>query len=1248
MKAVDPLQLMTLEIVRRCLADAGLENATEVHERTSVILGASGGIGDVGAQYAIRAEMPRFLGSLPPQAAERLPQWTEDSFPGILLNVAAGRAANRFNFGGVNYTTDAACASSLAAIYQAVLELESHRSDVVVAGGVDTVQGPFSYLCFSKTHALSPHGRGRAFDAGADGIVISEGIAVVALKRLADAERDGDRIYAVIKGVGGSSDGRAKSMTAPHPEGQIRALTRAYEMAGYSPTSVGLFEAHGTGTVAGDTAELETVSRLLAQFKASPNDHAIGSIKALIGHTKAAAGIAGIIKAALACHRKVLPPHADIDVPNQKLAAADSALYVPVEAQPWFARPGKPRRAGVSAFGFGGTNFHVTLEEHDPGPVAEDDVASRQSWPRELLIWRGVDRAALAAAVRQTADQLAAGAEPLLRDLAYTLAQKAPQSGVTAALVVGANEKVADRIAALAGHLERPEAPLPPGSFFSGAPLLAGGGKLALIFPGQGAQYVGMMRELAILFPELRTVVEKADATLSARMSEKGLPGGDLSRAIFGRALYDDAARTAATQRLTRTDIAQPALGAIEAGLLEVFKRLGVRADMTAGHSYGEFVALYAAGVMTLEELFIVSEARGRFMIEAAAGGDLGTMAAVRADRGAVEGAVKGAAEVWVANHNAPTQTVLSGTKAGIAAAAARLEEAGLACQLLQVGAAFHSPIVAPAADPLAALIRTLPLQSPAFAVYSNETAKTYPTDVDGLREVLSQHLVSPVQFVAEIEAMYADGARVFLSVGPKGAQASMIRQILEGKPHRAVVCDDGEGGIGGLLQSVGALLAEGAELDLGLLWRGRDCRLLGDALAASPRGEAPAPHMWLLNGGGARPYGTPPLPVITIEDAAAMQQFPAAAHQKEVTQANRLRGVDPRRAPAIGRRPVREEKKIMTGDEPAGDREAALVEFQTTMQRFLETQENIMLAYFGGERPARGARPVLQPLARTTTAPVAPRPAPGPLGGLRPQVNGVVTAAPAPLAAAAARPAAAPTSIQKSGPAPHVNGAVNGTAPANGAGPNGASVFDRAALTDQLISLVEDRTGYPRDMLGMDQNLEADLGIDSIKRVEIVGALLKWLPAAVQPKTADLGEKLNAQKTLNGILELLWSKIASEGGGPARPFDLTGADAPAARACARPPRFLLVAHAEELPQPVPMALPAGTYMITDDGAGLAPALAELIAAAGGKPNIIKAGTSVEFSSRRRHRRLHSSRAFRRAANRAWRSPRLAHRRSGQ
>ncbi|MBT8132444.1 MAG: nitronate monooxygenase, partial [Gammaproteobacteria bacterium] len=219
-KAVDPLQLMTLEVLSQTMDDAGYGSREYDTERVSIILGASGGAGDVGAQYAVRSELPRFTGELLPDAAKRLPEWTEDSFAGILLNVAAGRAANRFDFGGLNFTVDAACASSLAAVHQGVVELEDGRSDMVVVGGVDTVQGPFGYLCFSQTQALSPRGKCSTFDAEGDGIVISEGIAMLCMKRLADAERDGDRIYAVIKGIGGSSDGRARSMTAPHPDGQ--------------------------------------------------------------------------------------------------------------------------------------------------------------------------------------------------------------------------------------------------------------------------------------------------------------------------------------------------------------------------------------------------------------------------------------------------------------------------------------------------------------------------------------------------------------------------------------------------------------------------------------------------------------------------------------------------------------------------------------------------------------------------------------------------------------------------------------------------------------------------------------------------------------------------------------------------------------------------------------------------------------------------------------------------------------------
>ena len=250
-ESVDPMQLMGLEVARRTLIDSGYHDKPFDRERASVIIGASGGAGDFGMQYGLRSELPRFTGELPAEVAARLPEWTEDSFAGILPNVAAGRIANRLNFGGINLTTDAACASSLAAVYQGVTELAAGRSDFVIAGGIDTVQGPFGYLCFSKTQALSPRGRCSTFDTGGDGIVISEGIAMVALKRLADAERDGDRIYAVIKGVGASSDGSSKGMTAPLPAGQLRAMRRAYAMAGFGPATVPVPCASKRPTVAG-------------------------------------------------------------------------------------------------------------------------------------------------------------------------------------------------------------------------------------------------------------------------------------------------------------------------------------------------------------------------------------------------------------------------------------------------------------------------------------------------------------------------------------------------------------------------------------------------------------------------------------------------------------------------------------------------------------------------------------------------------------------------------------------------------------------------------------------------------------------------------------------------------------------------------------------------------------------------------------------------------------------------------------
>src|SRR5439155_7729591 len=281
--AIEPVQLLALEVAGRALADAGYAERSFDRARASTVFGAEAGT-DLGSAYLFRSLFAAYFGSLAPELDENLPALTEDSFPGVLANVIAGRIANRLDLGGVNYTVDAACASSLAALDASCKELQSGGSDLVLCGGADLHNGIHDYLMFTSVHALSPTGRCRTFDASADGIALGEGVACVVLKRLADAERDGDRIYAVVKGVAGSSDGRSLGLTAPRPEGQRRALERAYAMAGIAPSEVGLIEAHGTGTVIGDRTELATLTELFAG--AAPASCALGSVKSQIGHTK--------------------------------------------------------------------------------------------------------------------------------------------------------------------------------------------------------------------------------------------------------------------------------------------------------------------------------------------------------------------------------------------------------------------------------------------------------------------------------------------------------------------------------------------------------------------------------------------------------------------------------------------------------------------------------------------------------------------------------------------------------------------------------------------------------------------------------------------------------------------------------------------------------------------------------------------------------------------------------------------------
>jgi len=1194
-EAIDPMQLMGLEVAHRTLVDAGYHAKPFDRERASVIIGASGGIGDVGMQYGLRSELPRFIGDLPNDVAERLPEWTEDSFAGILPNVAAGRIANRLNFGGMNLTTDAACASSLAAVYQAVTELVAKRSDFVIAGGLDTVQGPFGYLCFSKTQALSPRGQCSTFDVTGDGIVISEGIAMLALKRLADAQRDGDRIYAVIKGVGASSDGSAKGMTAPLPAGQLRAMRRAYEMAGFGPSSVGLFEAHGTGTVAGDTAELESTTQLIKEQNAAPRQAVIGSVKTMIGHTKATAGAAGLIKAVLALHHRVLPPHNNVSTPIAALADPAAPLYLVDEAMPWLTSGGQPRRAASSAFGFGGTNFHVVLEEY--GAEYRDWMrpAASDTWSAELFLWNDADKAGLLSRV----EAFSAGVAPVeglvMRDVAASLAASFRAAGQILAVVARNSRDLHAKLGAALGVLRGDTKALPPGVYF-GAPAEATG-KIAVLFSGQGSQYPNMGREAALHFDCVSGTLAEADSLLKDAFETRFGSASALSKFIFPRGAYDEAAKLDARQRLASTDVAQPALGAIETGLLRLMRELGLAADMFAGHSYGEFVALHAAGAIDFEALMQLSAARGRFIIDAAgaAGAELGTMAAVNATRERVESALSGIDGVVLANHNGPTQSVISGTRAAVQAAAQRLRQAEVEVTDIPVAAAFHSNLVRPAQQALSSLIGVTPWAAATAPVYSNSTGRAHSADPAKVKRQMAEHLVQPVEFVAQLEAMYADGARIFVEIGPKSVLARLASRILQGREHLAVAVDDGSG-LSGLLGGIGQLLCAGVKLDISRLFARRDCRI-GDASqpATLLRPTQVSKYSWMLNGSGVRRAAEPVQQIgITLEQARDVRQ---ATAERLAPQPAAAAPAAPAALPTAPARPSQNSsrsaittwRKDRSMDERRTTDSSVISEYFETMRQFLETQERVMAAFLGegsALRPVTRTRSL--PLNAPRVAELAAAPVVVPTAKLHVPVAPAAapSAAPAPVAAAAAKPAAAPAPVVAPAAAvkPAAAAAQVLTPTTNGSG------LTREKLLDALLTIVEEKTGYPRDMLGLDQNLEADLGIDSIKRVEVVGALLKMLPDGYRESLTQSRGKLNTQSTLNGMLNLIMQEKA---GGSAHPFELAGTGEKV-DAVNLPSRLIMRAQREPLTPAMNRRLTAGLCVMTRDTLGIA----ELLAAA--------------------------------------------------
>ncbi|MDQ4020925.1 MAG: SDR family oxidoreductase [Actinomycetota bacterium] len=880
--SIEPVQLLALEVAARALRDAGYAQRAFDRERTSVIFGAEAGT-DLANAYGFRSFYPAYHGELPSELDEQLPRLTEDSFPGVLANVIAGRIANRLDLGGANYTVDAACASALAAIDLACKELRAGTSNMVLAGGADLHNSIHDYLMFASVQALSSTGRCRPFDASADGIALGEGVACVVLKRLADAEREGDRIYAVIKGIGSASDGRSLGLTAPRPDGQRRALERAYRMAGISPADVGLVEAHGTGTVVGDRTELAVLTELFTTAGTETGSCTLGSVKSQIGHTKCTAGIAGLIKAACAVHTGVRPPTGQLRNPNPYWDRDTSPFAFDTAARPWTrARPGKPRVAGVSAFGFGGTNFHAVLTSYDGAPMPRHGL---NAWPAELFLFTGVDRAAAAAEMDQLTELLtandAAGRPWRLRDLARAVCGTG-HGRVWAAVVADDLDDLANKVA------QTRAAAAADGVFI--APDDQMDSQVAFLFPGQGSQRPGMLADLFVAFPRLRRFLELGDRWASAMFPP----------AAFGK---EESARQRAG--LMDTRVAQPALGVAGLAMYQLLTSLGVQPDHLGGHSYGELVALTAAGALDPAELLELSEARGHAIL-AAAGADPGTMAAVAASAEQVR-AVLGDQPVVVANHNGPAQTVISGPTPAVQTVLDRLASIGLTGALIPVACAFHSPMVAGAIPMFAAELDRRAVGSPQLPVWSNTTAAPYPIEPAAVRETLADHVAEPVRFVEQVEAMYAAGVRVFVESGPGRVLTQLVGTILRGRPHVAVATDaSSEPGLRRLLLALAELAVAGVPVDPAALFHGRDAR----PVSASRVPRRPA---WVVNG-----------------------------HVVKTAEGQYLPG---------GLRPAQQltaQGGVVAKTEPANRQDATVLEFLRNTRELVAAQREVMLGYLG------------------------------------------------------------------------------------------------------------------------------------------------------------------------------------------------------------------------------------------------------------------------------------------------------------
>lgn len=1050
LSAISSFQLYALLVAEETLRDAGLGRKPEwdqIRRNTGVIL-ATSGLGSHGyeASKQLDAEYGRCIlrdAGLSSQQTEEIlsriqsiyPGWQENTFPGLLPNICAGRIANRFDLKGPNYTVDAACAASLAAMRAAVLELMNGEADAVLTGAVNVDNSVLAFLCYEEVKALSRRGQCRPFDVEADGMILGDAVGMLLLKRLPDAERDGDKIYALIRGIGAASDGLAKSIYAPHWQGQVDAMERAYRGTDLAPADITVMEMHGTGTPVGDPVEIHSLKTLYSPYQMAPRTVAIGSVKAQVGHTRLAAGLVSTIKMALALHHKQIPATINVSRVNPRLGLAGSPFYVNTSLRPWVATPGQSRKAGINAFGFGGTNFHLLMEEYTGAqrpklPAAHPQIAVFAASNTEVLIKK------LEEAQQQLRQQ---NYLELLLMLTIDRGENRSEMATRLSIVTKSWDELHHKIKLSLESLRDQRRPLccpEDGIYFFDGSKHRNIAKLAL-FPGQGVQDRQLGRELICSFPQYIDLLGEWDALAWKWGLERV---SNLLYPIAGEAQGAEA-------QLPEPDIhsashAQLVLGFLNHVLMKFLAAADFQADYALGHSFGELSALYAAGILDDATYMEATMARAKAMEEAPSSRHYSLLAvplSAQAVKALLADRIDGE-ELAISCINSEKQTVVGGPLDELEQFKAELLQQNIQSVLLKAGHAFHTRHMAKVKDKFAEAIRTTVFHEPGRChVLSCATGEIHAQEGARIKRLLVEQMVSPVQFLRAVQTVRQREASILcLEIGPKQSLSQLLKAIV-GPDSPAIE------------YAASCPLPQKS-------WTEQLAHFLAELCA---RGMA-HPGDFSIQLDASKPSVESPV-TVTIDGGV---RYGA--------------DIDLRRRAWFSDRPVSAAQKTFKADSSPGPKEGSASETlaQSLCQlqhEFLNLHHKIQDQLTSEPTFDSAARKLAQTRDQLTDVQMKFLEQ---LPHFMDQVDGQASTRPS----ASLQPREPIESLLEMETLSKTNSVPS-------------PVQDAEMIRNVMIKVVHEKTGYPRDLIKMDQDIERDLGIDSIKRLDILSEMAEQCP---------------------------------------------------------------------------------------------------------------------------------------------------------